>query len=71
MTVRLTATTVFDDAYGRTTAGVTPLGAVGSACAIGGSYLYAITKHHEKMAARAAEEAEAQSAAVTRALRNQ
>ncbi|MAT83929.1 MAG: hypothetical protein CMD39_06535, partial [Gammaproteobacteria bacterium] len=28
VTVRLTATTVFDDAYGRTTAGVTPLGAV-------------------------------------------
>ena len=28
VTVRLTATTVFDDAYGRTTAGATPLGAV-------------------------------------------
>ena len=29
---------------------MTPMGAVGSACAIGGSYLYAMTKHAEKQA---------------------
>merc|ERR1712072_1556295 len=33
---------------------MTPMGAVGSACAIGGSYLYAMTKHAEKQALKTA-----------------
>jgi solute carrier family 35 protein E1 len=38
---------------------MTPLGAVGSALAIGGSYLYAMTKQQEKALERAAAEAQA------------
>ena len=39
---------------------MTPMGALGSAFAIAGSYLYAVTKHHEKLQEAAAAEAKEQ-----------
>ena len=43
---------------------MTPLGLLGSAMAIGGSYGYALTKHHEKLALAAAATASADAALV-------
>merc|ERR1712196_516136 len=46
---------------------MTPLGATGSAFAVGGSYLYAITKHHEKLAKQKADAEAANAALVEKA----
>ena len=47
---------------------MTPLGALGSAFAIGGSYLYAITKHREKAAQQRLEQDEAAASHVEKVL---